>query len=462
MGFPETKTKESAEYVLSEEDNSSPASGVPYALEIRDLSKRFRRHTLKGKGSYTTLKSALLTVFRKQKEEDVIYTEAVKDLTLRVPSGSSVGLIGRNGSGKSSLLKLITGIYKPDTGTVEVHGRVAALIELGAGFHPDFTGRENLYLGGIMYGLTRKEIDARFDDIVHFAELEDVIDDPVRTYSSGMFMRLGFSLAIHVDPDVLLIDEVLSVGDAGFTSKCKERITKLRKDGKTLLMVSHDLDAVERWCDEVLWIHKGEVKDRGEPRRVIDQYLEYMNSLEEEELFKESEERIEAQEKEAGERREPGVDADDGDVMRWGGRELELLGCELIGKDNTPHLVYDTEDPCTLVMSYTMHEPVKDVVFGIAIHRTDGVLVYGSNTAIEKIEFPELPESGTVSIHFDRLGFLEGEYRVDIAAHSDEGYPYDYHKHLCTFRVKSKTEQVGVCEPPHSWKLQAVQSGGES
>ena len=231
-------------------------TAVQYAIDIVGLEKSFKRQTL-SRGGYTTLKSSLFGLFRRAGREQPAVTRAVAGLTMRVPQGASIGVIGRNGSGKSTLLKLITGIYKPTKGRISVNGRVAALIELGAGFHPDFTGRENLMLAGIMMGLSRTEIESRFDEIVEFAGLRDVIDDPVRTYSSGMFMRLGFSVAVHTDPDVLLIDEVLAVGDAAFIRKCKERVSELRHSGKTLLLVSHDLEAVERWCDEVVWLHKG-------------------------------------------------------------------------------------------------------------------------------------------------------------------------------------------------------------
>ena len=213
------------------------SGGVDYVVDIVGLSKSFQRKT-RSKGSYTTLKSSLLNLFRFKQPSvtsEIPVTHAIKDLTMRIPRGSSIGLIGRNGSGKSTFLKLVTGIYKPTAGHVSVLGRVAALIGLGAGFHPDFTGRENLMLAGVMHGLSREQVLERLDDIVSFAELEDVIDDPVRTYSSGMFMRLGFSVAVHTDPDILLVDEVLAVGDAGFVAKCKDRIGELRKQGKTLI-----------------------------------------------------------------------------------------------------------------------------------------------------------------------------------------------------------------------------------
>ena len=388
-----------------------------------------------------------LAFFRKRAAGEKI--SAIDNLTLRIPKGASVGIIGKNGSGKSTLLKLITGIYKPSTGSLQVTGRVAALIELGAGFHPDFTGRENLYLGGIMHGLSRADIDSRFDDIVHFAELEDVIDDPVRTYSSGMFMRLGFSLAVHTDPDLLLIDEVLAVGDASFVTKCKDTIAKLKREGKTLLLVSHDLDAVERWCDEVLWLKDGEVRDRGDPRRVIDHYRQFIERGEEEEL-----ERI---------HQEPVDTLEDGRVVdeaqfikpeRWGSREIEIEAVRLLDENGKEKFVFHPDDPVNVEIDYHVNENVEQAEFGIAITRSDGVLVHGTNTDIEKIKLPDLKREGTVKYTFKRIGLLDGSYSLDIAVHDAEGYPYDYHKGSRQFSVRYPVQQVGVYLPEHNWSIE--------
>lgn len=455
--------------------NPSPAAkGVRYVVDIVGLSKSFRRKT-RARSGYTTVKSALTDlIFRRRRGavsgelDGVGTTHAIKDLTLRIPAGASVGLIGRNGSGKSTFLKLVTGIYKPDQGSVTVSGRVAALIELGAGFHPDFTGRENLTLAGVMHGLSREEIAARFDDIVKFAELEHVIDDPVRTYSSGMFMRLGFSIAVHTDPDVLLVDEVLAVGDAGFIAKCKDRIAELRKQGKTLVLVTHDLDAVERWCDEVIWLHGGEVKDRGYPRRVIDSYRHFIEKGEELELLKDEELRESSASNEAGaESGEPDShDRGQGDAVpptnphatelveqraRWGSREIEIVSVDARGRDGVSHRVFHPDDPMEVVITYRRHADEKDVVFGIGIHRTDGLTVYGTNTEVERIGLPPLRESGEVVCRIERLGLLEGAYILDIAVHRADGYPFDYHKAALNFSVRSGTREVGVVSPVHSW-----------
>ncbi len=416
-----------------------------YSIDIVNLSKSFKRATL-GK-DYSTLKASFLNVLFRRKKRRPVYTHAIKDLTMRIPKGASVGILGSNGSGKSTLLKLITGIYKPDKGSVSLNGRVAALIELGAGFHPDFTGRENLYLGGVLHGLSRAEIDSLFDEIVHFAELEQVIDDPVRTYSSGMFMRLGFSLAVHTNPDILLVDEVLAVGDAAFVSKCKERIARLRKQGKTLLLVTHDLDAIERWCDEALWLNKGVVEERGDPRRVIDAYREFVEKGEERELLEESEHECELDLTSTSET------AEVVDRQRWGSREVEITDVRAKDASGEHKLLFHPEDELHLEFDYHNHHNMSDIVFGIGIHRSDGLCVHGTNTQIERIEFENLPKQGTICYSIKRLGLLDGNYLIDIAAHRADGYPYDYHKGYLKIAVRWPEGQPGVILPEHNWSL---------
>lgn len=437
--------------------------GVQYALDIVDLCKGFHRRTVK-RGGYTTVKSTLLNFFRGGRDSVGQITTVLESLTLRIPQGSSVGIIGRNGAGKSTLLKLISGIYRPDSGSIKVNGRIAALIELGAGFHPDFSGRENLYLGGIMHGLSEKEIDQRFDDIVRFAELEDVIDDPVRTYSSGMYMRLGFSLAVHTDPDILIVDEVLAVGDAKFVSKCKERIAEFRAAGKTLLLVTHDLSSVERWCDEVLWIERGRVRDRGSPRRVIDHYLQYIENEEERELDQSkigeirsvSDQKIDSSKGERHEFEGPSDIAAQRMVPeRWGSREIEVVKVILCDASGNPHSLYHPDGAFNILIEYKINEAVTDIVFGIGINRSDGLNVFGSNTLIDRFEFPELRKAGTIKVQVNRIGLLTGNYSLDVAIHRQDGYPYDYHQSAATFAVRSPLKQVGVVAPDYSWDVVA-------
>src|SRR3954464_8905213 len=240
------------------------------AIELENVSKIYRKYSGR---HFATLKSALLqrSILRDLRPNETF--PALEDVSVTVPKGSTYGVIGRNGSGKSTALKLVAGITKPTSGRVTVAGRISALIELGAGFHPEISGRENVFINGIMLGLTRREIQDRFDEIVEFAELENFINAPVKTYSSGMYMRLGFAVAIHVDPDVLLVDEVLAVGDEGFTHKCLDKFADFRRRGKTILLVTHSLGLVERFCDEAVWIDSGRVSGHGDPRRVVDAYL---------------------------------------------------------------------------------------------------------------------------------------------------------------------------------------------
>jgi ABC-type polysaccharide/polyol phosphate transport system ATPase subunit len=419
---------------ITESAETQNASTISYALDIRDLSKRFKRRTVRA--GYTTLKSSLLGLFRSQAKAER-FTTAIDNLTLRIPAGASVGVIGRNGSGKSTFLKLITGIYQPDYGSVVVNGRVAALIELGAGFHPDFSGRENLYLGGVIHGLSRTELDQRFDEIVRFAELEQVIDDPVRTYSSGMYMRLGFSLAVHTDPDILLVDEVLAVGDAGFVAKCKERIAQMRREGKTLILVTHDLDAVERWCDEVLWLDHGQVMDRGNPRRVIDHYRQFLERGEENDLFNEQAQHNDLQLSNSAQ-----LDVQE-QSSRWGSREVEITGISL-KSGHEEKLLFHAHDPVRIEIAYKVNEHVKDVVFGLGINRTDGLVVHGTNTEIERIGVKELGREGVIAFEIASLPLLDGNYTLDVAVHRQDGYPYDYHKGYLQFAVRSPIAQVGV------------------
>src|SRR5438876_7035307 len=251
------------------------------AIELQNVTKIYRRYSGR---QFATLKSALLqrSILRDLQASETY--PALTDVSFTVPKGSTYGVIGRNGSGKSTALKLVAGITKPTSGAVRVSGRISALIELGAGFHPEISGRENVFINGIMLGLTRREIQQRFDEIVEFAELRDFIDAPVKTYSSGMYMRLGFAVAINVDPDVLLVDEVLAVGDEGFTHKCLDKFGEFKRRGTTVLLVTHSLGLVERFCDEALWLDAGKVRGEGDPKRVVDAYLMDVERSEEKEL----------------------------------------------------------------------------------------------------------------------------------------------------------------------------------
>jgi ABC-type polysaccharide/polyol phosphate transport system ATPase subunit len=246
------------------------AAREPPAIRLAGVRKRFRKYTVRG--GYTTLKTSLVKRVFRAKFPVGNYLDVLNGIDLEIPAGLTLGIIGRNGCGKSTLLKIMAGIIRPDQGEVEVRGRVSPLIELGAGFHPEFSGRENVYLNGLVIGMSKAETEERYDSIVEFAGLADVIDDPVRTYSSGMYMRLAFSVAVHADPQVLLIDEILAVGDESFIGKCYERLASFQEAGKTIVMVSHSLDSIERWCHEAVWIDQGLIAARGYPAEVARLY----------------------------------------------------------------------------------------------------------------------------------------------------------------------------------------------
>ncbi len=304
------------------------------AIEVRDVRKVYRRYGRRKQ--FATLKSALLSgrLLSDLKPDEVF--EALKGVSFDVAPGRTFGIVGRNGSGKSTMLKMIAGIGRPTSGTVKVNGRVSALIELGAGFHPEISGRENVFVNGMMLGLSRREIARRFDEIVAFAELEDFIDAPVKTYSSGMYMRLGFAVAIHVDPEVLLVDEVLAVGDEAFTHKCLDKLAEFRRRGRTLLLVTHQLEMVTRFCDEALWLDGGLARAQGDPKRVIDAYLTEVAAIESRQMSRADEVRARSGEIVV----EPPADMFRAAEGRWGSREVEIVAVDLVGAAGQPSNVF--------------------------------------------------------------------------------------------------------------------------
>jgi len=414
------------------------------AVQIESVSKRFRRQTIQPS---TTLKSAIVDFLRGRKITDTPSTfQALKEVTFAVPSGHTLGIIGRNGSGKSTLLKLLAGIYRPDHGKIVVQGKVGALLELGAGFHPEFSGRENIFINGIVLGLSKREVRQQLDEIIRFAELETFIDEPVKTYSVGMYMRLGFSVAVHADPDVLLIDEILAVGDEGFFQKCYDKLAAFRRRGKTIILVSHDLSMVSRWCDTVIWLEDGRVQEQGMPQRVIDLYRQHVAAQEAEVAVREhvriAEEISQAQQGKT--------------ANRWGTREIEIVSVKMLHSSGQERYVYQSGEPVQVVIHYRVHHPVPDTVFGIALMRSDGLWCYGTNTAVEDIPLPPLGEEGRAEVLLERLDFVAGTYYLDVAVHALDGYPYDYHHGLYSFTMKSDLQEVGVCRIPHSWTIKPL------
>jgi ABC-type polysaccharide/polyol phosphate transport system ATPase subunit len=434
------------------------------AIEITNASKVYRRYG--HRKQFATLKSALLSrsLVRDLNPNETF--SALKNVTFNVRKGQTLGVIGRNGSGKSTLLKLVAGITKPTTGTVTVQGRISALIELGAGFHPEISGRENVFINGIMLGLTKREITRRFDEIVEFAELQEFIDAPVKNYSSGMYMRLGFAVAIHVDPDVLLVDEVLAVGDEGFTHKCLDKFAEFKRRGKTILLVTHSLGLVEKFCDEALWMDGGRMKIQGDPKRVVGAYITDVERSEERQLAagdaraKESAVPISPDEPASAvlpdnpvETAEAPADMFRATEGRWGSREIEITGVELIGGDGAAAHVFHSGEPFTIRVLLRAPVEMQDFVIGIGLFNAEGVCCYGTNTGLEELKAVRMLGDGEARFSIARLDLVEGTYKLDVAIHKQDGYPYDYHRLLYTFRVKSRTKDVGIYRPPHSWSF---------
>jgi ABC-type polysaccharide/polyol phosphate transport system ATPase subunit len=436
------------------------------AIEVTNVCKVYRRYARKKQ--FATLKSALLkgSLIRDLQPDETF--PALRGVSFSVPKGCTYGVIGRNGSGKSTLLKCVAGITRPNEGTVKVNGRISALIELGAGFHPEISGRENVFINGIMLGLSKREVARRFDEIVEFAELKEFIDAPVKTYSSGMYMRLGFAVAIHVDPEVLLIDEVLAVGDQAFTVKCLDKFAEFRRRNKSILLVTHSLDLVEKFCDRALWLEKGKTLAEGEPKRVVASYLMHVARDEEAQLAKQEAASVAAVAEQPDLPGHPASDANVAAAMpsdvvetpadmfqategRWGTRELEITEVTLHAADGTASHVFQSGDAIEVRIKTRAHQPTRDFVFGIGLFNADGFCCYGTNTNIEQLEPSEISGEGEIRFQIASLDLVTGTYKIDVAAHRLDGYPYDYHRLLYTFRVKSRTKDVGVYRPRHEW-----------
>ena len=408
-----------------------------YPVIAKDIVKYYKKYSHKHK--FLTLKSAFVnrTLFADLKQDETF--AALKGVSFNVEEGKTLSIIGENGSGKSTMLKILAGISKPTSGDIVTRGRISALIELGAGFHPEISGRENVFINGIILGLTKKKIQERMDDIIKFAELEDFIDNPVKSYSSGMYMRLGFSIAINVDPDILLIDEVLAVGDASFVPKCLDKINEFKRKGKTIIFVSHDLSTVDRISDEVIWLKEGQVEMRGYPKRVIDAYLEYIGKRD----VKKAETQHQEEEQDAEENRE----------KRWGSKEIEIRNVKMIDKTGKEKYIYDADESFTIEFDVHAEKQETDFVFGIGIFNTEGISCYGTNTLIEDFKSLDISGKGKIKIHVPALNLVNGTYYLDVAVHKRDGYPFDYHHFQYTFRVTSSYKDVGILRVPHTWEF---------
>jgi lipopolysaccharide transport system ATP-binding protein len=404
---------------------------LAYAIEFDDVSKYFNiRHERP-----RSFQDLLLHAWHREPLKPVERYWALRNVSFGVGQGEIVGLIGPNGAGKSSILKLTSRIIKPTSGRIEVNGRLSALLELGAGFHPDLTGRENIYLNGSILGMSRTEIDEHFDAIVEFADLQRFIDVPVRHYSSGMYMRLGFSIAVHVNPEILLIDEVLAVGDQAFHGRCLDKIQEMVQEGVSILFVSHDLNTVRALCDRVIWLDSGMVRQEGHADRIVTSYL---GDISEDELAHliESRGRI-------------------ADGRRLGSYEVRLTDVQLLDSEGQERYVYESGESMTVRMAYQCREPVKRPVFGLAVFRNDGWHINGPNTRFANCSIPEIDGEGHVDYEIDALPLLEGVYQLSVSIYDYElRHAYDSFEKCLTFVVRNQTvkEEFGCVYFPARWE----------
>ena len=403
---------------------------VTTAICFDNISKRF----ILRKEKPRSFQEVVVGLIRKRRPPEEFW--ALQDVSFEVQHGEAMGLIGPNGAGKSTVLKLISRIIEPTSGHIEVNGRVAALLELGAGFHPDLTGRENIFLNGSILGLSRQEIKKRFERIVEFSGIEHFVDVPVRHYSSGMQVRLGFSIATAVDPDILLIDEVLAVGDQAFQARCLQRIEEMRRKGTTLLFVSHNANLVRRLCNRTVRLENGRIHSQGDTGEVITGYLRDMSS-----------------------EQKNGVALDDLGAprpnQRWGSGLVEIVGVRFLDAQGQDRTEFRTGETFVARITYLAHQRVEKPAFGVALHRSDGMHVTGPDTATTGFEIDHIEGEGTIEYIIDHLPLLPGEYQFTATVYDHYSiHPYDHHHRMYTFQVKPGMvrESEGVVYIPCSWQ----------
>ena len=399
------------------------ASGSGPAIVVDGLWKSYRLYHERNQ----YLKAAVLRGRRARYEE----FWALKGIDLEIPRGSTFGVIGSNGSGKSTMLKCLAGILAPDRGSVTANGRLSALLELGAGFHPELTGRENVFMNGAILGLSKRDLTDRFDDIVAFSGLHEFIDTPVKNYSSGMFVRLGFAVAAHVEPEILLIDEVLSVGDESFQRRSAEKIDEFRRDGRTIVFVSHGLSQVSQLCQTVAWIDKGDLRMVGPANDVIAQYRG------------DSHDAVHVE----GER-----------GSRWGSGEVQIVNIQVLDAQGQPTEVLNTMDPARVRFELSAHMPMQDLVIGVRIDAMGGPLVWGTSSRRAGATLGVVQGAGWVEMDIPSLPLLEGVYDLSasVSDHS-EHHPYDHWERKIRFEVRQyRSFDSGLVSMPITWNLAGV------
>lgn len=382
---------------------------MEYAVEVDEVSKMFKLYH----ENVRSLKEKVL-FFRKRGYEEFW---AIRDINMKVEKGETLGIIGANGSGKSTLLKCMTKILYPTSGKIVTNGSIAALLELGAGFQPDLTGRENVYLNASILGFSRKEVDVKFEQIVAFAEMERFIDNYVRNYSSGMYIRLGFAVAISVDPEILIVDEVLAVGDEAFQRKCLDKIDEFRDSGKTIIFVTHNVEVTREICNRVVMLEEGRIVRQGAPKEVLKYYHEVMET--------------------------------EGESSERGNKQVLITRVELLDDSGREAVDFNTGRSMRIRVSYFAREPTADPVFGFSIDDYRGFTAFGTNTALRGLELGTVLGDGVVEFNLMSLPMLEGRYLVSVAVHSrDEKTVYHWLEKLYQFDMHSDIDDVGLLYIP--------------
>ena len=409
------------------------------AIEVRNLKKIFKIYPDKS----NSIKEKIL-FFKRNKYE---VNQVLDGVSFDIKKGEAVGLIGKNGCGKSTTLKLLNRIMYPTSGTIRVNGRVSSLIELGAGFHPDMSGRENIYTNASIFGLTKKQIDEKLDDIIEFSELGEAVDNPVRTYSSGMYMRLAFSVAINVEADVLLIDEILAVGDVSFQKKCFEKLREIKYSGTTIVIVSHSLQQIEQICDKSIWIEKGHIRQIGSPKEI---HLKYLKEMEEErqrlihEAQKNKENDIEDRDSFCGKK-----------VIRSGSGEVYFTNVTLKDKEEKLQNVYKSHDFMQVQYDFVNKSDIEEAVFSVRIYKDDNTHCYGTTSDIECNDTIKIKGKNKFIVDFDDLCLLDGNYKIDVDVKDKTGdIVYDSIHDTIRFDVINEDGRTGVCAIRTSWKVE--------
>jgi ABC-type polysaccharide/polyol phosphate transport system ATPase subunit len=405
---------------------------VTPAVVVQNLTKRFRIPLDRS----TTLKYRLAHLRSTSRYRDLL---ALDDVSFEVNEGEFVGIIGANGSGKSTLLKILSRIYKPTAGEVTLNGRVSPFLELGVGFNPELTARENVLVNGAILGLSRSELERRMGDMLAFAELTEFADQKLKNYSSGMQVRLAFTVAIQADAAILLMDEVLAVGDARFQAKCFDVFARYRREGKTVVLVTHDLSAVDLHCDRAIFFDHGRLVADGPTSEVTSLYLRMV-----------------------GEQRD--LDDDDvtiGEGSRWGTGAVRFESVRLLDADGREHRNFDTDQPVTIAFQLQARDPIDDLVMGIGLHRSDGAVLGGTNTLIDRVVLPPLTagERLTAEYRMPRIPLLTGTYRLTVAAHNSVGaVTYDRLEQAYELAVTDTRGRAGILDLGGKWFVEGSQA----